>query len=133
MYSQFIKALKIITFSLILALPSTGWSNTIEEKPSALAMTGDALFVRPVMIAITAVGLGVFVVSYPFSAMGNNIQESFEQLVSKPFDTAFVRCLGCTMTGRKVTAIVKQEKEVEEKSEENKFPKSRRASDNMGR
>ncbi|WP_231872051.1 hypothetical protein, partial [Oleiphilus sp. HI0128] len=111
MYSQFTKALKVIMFSLVLALPATGWSNTIEETPSAVAMTGDALFVRPVMIATTILGAAIFIVSSPFSALGGNVEESFDELVAGPFNTAFIRCLGCTMTGRKVSAIVSQEEE----------------------
>ena len=111
MYSRLIKALKVIMFSLVLAVPSTGWSNTIEETPSAVAMTGDAIFVRPIMIATTVLGAAIFIVSSPFSALGGNVEEAFDELVGKPFSTAFIRCLGCTMNGRKVSAIVKQEGE----------------------
>jgi hypothetical protein len=93
-----------------LAFPATGWSstNTIEETPSALAMTGDAFFVRPVMLVTTVIGTVIFIVSSPFAALGGNIGESFEQLVGKPFETTFVRCLGCTVNGRKVSTTVKQ-------------------------
>lgn len=108
MQSQFAKYLKVIMLACILALPSAGWANTIEEKPSALAMTGDALFVRPVMLVTTVVGAAIFIVSSPFAALGGNIDESFEQLVKNPFDTTFVRCLGCTVNGRKVSTTVKQ-------------------------
>lgn len=94
--------------ALILAFPATGWSNTVEETPSALAMTGDAFFVRPVMIVATVLGTAVFIVSSPFAALGGNIDETFEQLVNKPFQTTFVRCLGCTVNGRKVSTTVKQ-------------------------
>jgi hypothetical protein len=109
MFNQFTKAVKVLMFSLILALPATGWSNTIEETPSAVAMTGDAIFVRPVMIATTVLGAAIFIVSSPFSALGGNLGESFSELVGKPFNTAFVRCLGCTMNGRKVSAVVSQD------------------------
>jgi len=110
MQSQFAKCLKVITLALVLAFPAIGWSNTntIEEKPSALAMTGDAFFVRPVMLVTTVIGTVIFIVSSPFSALGGNIGESFEQLVEKPFETTFVRCLGCTVNGRKVSTTVKQ-------------------------
>lgn len=111
MYSQFIKALKVIMFGLVLALPATGWANTVEETPSAVAMTGDAIFVRPVMIATTIVGAAIFVVSSPFSILGGNVGEAFDELVAKPFNTALIRCLGCTMTGRKASAVVSQEDE----------------------
>ena len=110
MQSQFAKCLKVITLALVLAFPAVGWSstNTIEETPSALAMTGDAFFVRPVMLVTTVIGTVIFIVSSPFAALGGNIGESFEQLVEKPFETTFVRCLGCTVNGRKVSTTVKQ-------------------------
>jgi len=110
MYSQFSKALKVLMFSLILALPATAWSNTVEETPSAVAMTGDALFVRPVMIVTTVLGAAIFIVSSPFSALGGNVGESFSELVGKPFSTAFIRCLGCTMNGRKPDTVGMQDK-----------------------
>ena len=108
MRSQFSKCLKVITLALVLAFPATGWSNTIEETPSALAMTGDAFFVRPVMLGVTVIGTAIFIISSPFAALGGNIGDSFEQLVEKPFETTFVRCLGCTVNGRKVSTTVKQ-------------------------
>lgn len=108
MQSQFATCLKVITLALVLAFPTTGWSNTVDETPSALAMTGDAFFVRPVMLVTTVIGTAIFIVSSPFAALGGNIGESFEQLVEKPFETTFVRCLGCTQNGRKVSTTVKQ-------------------------
>jgi hypothetical protein len=111
MQTTFANYLKAIMLALILAIPSAAWANTIEEKPSALAMSGDALFVRPVMLVTTIVGGAIFIISSPFAALGGNIDESFEQLVKNPFETTFVRCLGCTVNGRKVTTTVKQEDE----------------------
>lgn len=108
MCSKFTAMFKVITMAIVLAFPATGWSNTVEETPSALAMTGDAFFVRPVMLATTVIGTAIFIVSSPFAALGGNIGESFEQLVQKPFETTFVRCLGCTVNGRKVSTTVKQ-------------------------
>lgn len=110
MQSQLTKCLKVITLALVLAFPATGWSDTstIDETPSALAMTGDAFFVRPVMLVTTVIGTAIFIVSSPFAALGGNIGESFEQLVANPFETTFVRCLGCTVNGRKVSTTVKQ-------------------------
>lgn len=103
--------------ALILAFPATSWSNTVEETPSALAMTGDAFFVRPVMLVTTVIGTAIFIVSSPFSALGGNVGESFEQLVETPFKTTFVRCLGCTVNGRKVSTTVKQVKQDTESAE----------------
>ncbi len=103
------KSLLATCLALLLSLPATGWSNTIEETPGALAMTADTIFVRPVMLVTTILGAGVFIVSSPFSALGGNIDESWNVLVEQPFETTFVRCLGCTMNGRKVSKVVEQE------------------------
>ena len=110
MQLQLTKCLKVIALALVLAFPATGWSSTstVDETPSALAMTGDAFFVRPVMLVTTVIGTVIFLVSSPFAALGGNIGESFEQLVEGPFKTTFVRCLGCTVNGRKVSTTVKQ-------------------------
>tara|TARA_R110001592_G_scaffold319724_3_gene597493 strand:- start:21969 stop:22325 length:357 start_codon:yes stop_codon:yes gene_type:complete len=118
MQSQLTKCLKVITLALVLAFPATAWSNTVEETPSALAMTGDAFFVRPVMLVTTVIGTAIFIVSSPFAALGGNIGESFEQLVQGPFETTFVRCLGCTVNGRKVSTTVKQVDQPKEAAEE---------------
>lgn len=71
------------------------------EKPTALAMVGDLIIARPAGLLITAVGATAFVVSLPFSAVGGNVGEAANQLVVGPARATFVRCLGCTNTGRR--------------------------------
>lgn len=66
------------------------------EAPPAYAMVGDLLIARPLLIAGTAVGAVLFVVSLPFSALGGNVPEAAHALVVEPGREAFVRCLGCT-------------------------------------
>lgn len=85
----------------LLAFASVGHARTLDESPSALAMTGDALFARPVLLATTIVGSAVYLVSLPFSLLGGNAEEAGDVLVVGPAKATFVRCLGCTMTGRK--------------------------------
>jgi hypothetical protein len=99
----------ILTLSLVM--PSLSMAQTIQEKPSALAMTGDAIFVRPAMLAITLVGTAVFIISSPFSALGGNLGEAANVLIVDPAKTTFVRCLGCTINGRAVSEVVKQKEE----------------------
>lgn len=69
------------------------------EAPKAFSMVGDLLIARPLLIAATAIGAGVFVVTLPFSAAGGNIGEAGKSLVVEPGMAAFVRCLGCTTVG----------------------------------
>lgn len=85
----------------LLAFASIGHARTVEESPSALAMTGDALFARPVLLATTIVGSAVYLVSLPFSLLGGNAGEAGDVLVVGPAKATFVRCLGCTTIGRK--------------------------------
>ncbi|WP_068827549.1 multidrug transporter [Pseudomonas sp. BMS12] len=71
------------------------------EAPPAYAMVGDLIVARPLLIAGTIIGAGVFLVSLPFTALGGNVKEAGEALVVEPGMAAFVRCLGCTESGYK--------------------------------
>ncbi|KAA1172727.1 hypothetical protein FWJ25_12990 [Marinobacter salinexigens] len=93
----------------LLAFSSIGYANTIEEEPTALAMTGDALFARPVLLATTIVGTAVYIVSLPFSLLGGNAAEAGKTLVVGPAEATFVRCLGCTRSGRKQDTVEQTE------------------------
>ncbi len=95
-----------VFLSVLLSLPQLSLATTVEEKPSALAMTGDLLIARPLLMVITAVGTAVFIVALPFSALGGNTKESAETLVAEPFEATFIRCLGCTTAGYKKQLVV---------------------------
>ena len=71
------------------------------QGPPAFAMIGDLVIARPLLIAATVVGAGVFVVSLPFTALGGNVGAAGKALVVDPGKAAFVRCLGCTESGYK--------------------------------
>ncbi|WP_417515488.1 hypothetical protein [Marinobacter sp.] len=89
----------------LLAFSSVGHARAIDESPSALAMAGDAVFVRPVLLATTIVGSVVYLVSLPFSLLGGNAEEAGDVLVVGPAKATFVRCLGCTKSGRKAEPV----------------------------
>jgi hypothetical protein len=63
-------------------------------QPSAAAMIGDVLVVRPIAL----VGLGVtslsFLISWPFSAMGGNQDQAKQALLKDPVEYTFKRPLG---------------------------------------
>jgi len=95
---------KLLTTAALMAalvVPALSHANTIEEKPTALAMAGDLVIVRPIMLGITVIGTAVYVVSLPFTLAGGNSDEAAQTLVVGPAETTFVRCLGCTKPGRK--------------------------------
>lgn len=74
----------------------SGDPNYTLEAPPAYAMVGDLIIARPLLIAATVVGTGVFLVSLPFSALGGNVPEAADALIGTPGREAFTRCLGCT-------------------------------------
>ena len=65
-----------------------------EEEPTGGQMMWDALFMRPIGIVGTALGSVVWLVSYPFAALGGNTDESTQKLVAQPFNWTFHRPLG---------------------------------------
>ena len=106
MFAKLTRFTGCLLFAASIAVPSVGFAEVIEENPSALAMTGDAIFARPVLFGMTVIGTAVFVASLPFSLLGGNVGEAAETLVVGPAKTTFVRCLGCTRTGRKDNVVV---------------------------
>jgi len=69
------------------------------QNPPAYAMIGDLLIARPLLVAATVIGAGVFVVSLPFTALGGGVGDAGQALVVDPAKAAFVRCLGCVGEG----------------------------------
>lgn len=68
----------------------------INNRPTAMAMLGDAIVARPILLGVTAVGTVLFVATLPFSALGGNVKETAQTLVVGPAKSTFTRCLGCT-------------------------------------
>ena len=64
------------------------------EDPSGASMLFDTVLVRPIGIVATAVGAVFFVVSWPFSALGDNVGEASEKLINEPARFTFKRPLG---------------------------------------
>lgn len=66
-----------------------------EASPSAEAMMFDGLILRPLHLAGTIIGTGIFVVTLPFSLLGGNVEQAGETLVVEPAAATFTNCLGC--------------------------------------
>jgi hypothetical protein len=64
------------------------------DKVDSTDMFLDAVAVRPLTLAGTIVGGVAFIIGSPFSAIGGNLEESFDQLVVEPAKYTFVRPLG---------------------------------------
>ncbi len=80
----------------VIPLTSTVLAQDSPDQPkiSAGMMTADLLLVRPLGIAATLIGTIVYVVAYPFSAMGGNTKATYQKLVVEPAKHAFKRPLG---------------------------------------
>jgi hypothetical protein len=96
MKSNLVGKITAVLFGLFLMIPAMSQAELVEEEPTALAMTGDLLIVRPLMLVATVVGSAAYVVSLPFSLAGGNADQAAQTLVVEPARTTFVRCLGCT-------------------------------------
>lgn len=88
-----------LSIAILLVVPQIAYSEAISENPSAMAMTGDLLIARPILLATTVVGSVLYVVSLPFSLAGGNAKDAADTLVVGPAKATFMRCLGCTHSG----------------------------------
>ncbi|NNG00329.1 MAG: hypothetical protein HKM93_13165 [Desulfobacteraceae bacterium] len=57
-------------------------------------MAADVLVVRPLSLAATLIGGGLFIISLPFSALGGNTKEAYQRLLEDPAKYTFARPLG---------------------------------------
>lgn len=64
-------------------------------NPSAEEMIVDGLIYRPLSLAGTIIGTGLYIVTLPFSLMGDNEDQARERLIIAPANSTFNRCLGC--------------------------------------
>lgn len=90
------------TLAVALSLPATAGADPVarqaldERRVSEGAMLMDALIARPLLLAGTVAGTGLFLVSAPFTLAGGTTGETWETLVVTPASATFARCLGCT-------------------------------------
>ena len=82
------------TLVAALALSVSVQAQEEQENKSAGAVVTDALFVRPMMLIRTAVGLGTFIATLPFTVPGGNIEAAAEALFLQPARETFLRPLG---------------------------------------
>ena len=92
------KGLGRARISVLLIAPSAPTALAEEyfekEDPSGGMMIYDFILVRPVGIVATAVGGVFYIISLPFSALGDNTGEAAQALVIDPAAYTFKRPLG---------------------------------------
>ena len=73
---------------------SAAESWNFDTKPTTGYIILDLFVMRPLTLVGTVAGATTFVVSLPFTALGDNIEETAETLVVEPFQYTFLRPLG---------------------------------------
>ena len=63
-------------------------------KNSAEIMAADFAVVRPLQFVSLVTGTVVFIVSLPFSALGDNVNEAYTKMMKEPARMTFLRPLG---------------------------------------
>jgi hypothetical protein len=63
--------------------------------PSTEEMIFDGIVARPLGLASTVIGAGLFIITLPFSAGGGNVDQARERFIDEPVWYTFRRCLGC--------------------------------------
>ena len=85
---------------LSILLTAQAQAEVAKDRPSGAAMVGDLVIARPMGLVLFGLGSAVYLATLPFSLLGGNAGEAGQQLVLKPAEEVFVRCLGCARAGR---------------------------------
>lgn len=64
------------------------------QEPSAAVVAADAVIARPIGLALTLAGTGVFLVTLPMSAISSSVDTAGQGLITKPGGYTFVRPFG---------------------------------------
>lgn len=62
--------------------------------PTALDIAADVVVLRPLGVAATALGTGLFILALPFSLPSDSVDEVADKLVADPAEFTFNRPLG---------------------------------------
>ena len=73
---------------------STGSAAQGDTSPSAASMAFDLALARPVGLAATILGTGIFIVGLPFEALSGDFSDPARRLVVEPAKFTFTRKLG---------------------------------------
>ena len=115
--TQIAKFFAMSVLIIQLVLPAQSMADSISKQkqlnePGPAEMVLDGLIVRPIMLGLTLLGTGLFIVTSPFSLAGGNAGDAADELMIKPAKMTFIRCLGCSTPERKYD-VVEQESEAE--------------------
>jgi hypothetical protein len=87
-------ALIVSPLSTFAANDSEAQQHSHKKPADPAAMCIDLVVVRPLALVATVVGSVFYIVSLPFSALGDNTHDAWESLVVSPATYTFTRPLG---------------------------------------
>ena len=90
----FVMLLVVVFVTSVFASSSFAQAVMQEEEISTENMVADAVLVRPLGLCAVVLGVGLFIISLPFSALGKNVKEAGQKLVVAPVRYTFARPLG---------------------------------------
>jgi hypothetical protein len=87
---------RILAAALLLYVftGSPAFSAVTEEAPSGRAVVIDIMLVRPLSLAATVIGAGVFIIGLPFTIPSSSVDVAARKLIVEPFRFTFARPLG---------------------------------------
>lgn len=85
---------KLITALCAVAILSMGANTASAASDDDLKVAADTLVVRPVCLAATIIGSGLFVISLPIAAISHSVKKTAHVLVVRPARATFTRHLG---------------------------------------
>jgi len=71
-----------------------GFQEKRSAEPSAAVVAADGLIARPLGLATTIAGTGLFLVTLPFSIPSGSVNEAAQGMIVRPGGYTFVRPLG---------------------------------------
>ncbi len=91
---QSLIVLLVVMFAFAPVSILTSNSYATENKASFGSVVVDAIVLRPLGLCSTILGATFFVITLPFAALGNNINNSAEAMVITPAKYTFARPIG---------------------------------------
>jgi hypothetical protein len=85
---------KLITALCAIAMLSMSANTASAAADDDLKVAADTLVVRPVCLAATIIGSGLFVISLPIAALSHSVKKTAHYLVVRPARATFTRPLG---------------------------------------
>lgn len=93
--NKLITLVSALMLSTLVSFADTATTDSDEvTAEGAFLATADLLVVRPLGVAATIGGFGIFAVASPFAAMADAVDPVYDTLVAKPGEYTFHRDLG---------------------------------------